>query len=632
MSDISTGSTGEIYVFDPFVTLNGKQLGRNDNSSKVNYSPAQGSGAKTVTGGSWNADFAKNNVGAKQVNGSWVGGIMKDGRHGGRDLPIINSKTFTQKYKNLAKNGGIYIPAPGGNFGEANTGKFEFKNPYPGADVANLRYVDFGASISETAKTDPARGKLICFAGMERETNIKDGAILAKFKDPGFNGVIFSEVPLRIRGNPPRDMVIASDKDIYICGDFNQTTDVMQNYKDDKFLEYTANPLTGIDYWQDDTTWRKANLDKNAGVYRQRVTIFSNAKIWYDYTRPDMVFENELMPYIEWKLSAAIARQVSAGGVSNADIMDIYDNTNVVRYKSAGAGRIDLSNMALYDLDGKAGSILDMIKTNPAKWNTVDDFCNDAACAPFLAFLDSEFFAGSNPAMDAKKFIKDTATNKLKVRDAAAPTNPPQDKDFVEILKLKPGKLDAAARAAIMRGLFSAISEGKPDCLWGDSTSMAWKLFDKVGLVNGASPQERPFCQFLSPVKDFANDRLFLPEMTMNARMVSSDARLPNSIWDVGNTSNAIYNELGNRPRKSDAGYDAYMPNVSSILRLMGSEIFLRENNVPPVMTGNVYRPNMRKKIYDAALTNFNDPQGLTNYGLATWILQKSTKADYDAF
>ncbi|HNY13788.1 MAG TPA: hypothetical protein PKK26_19565, partial [Candidatus Wallbacteria bacterium] len=313
MSDISTGSTGEIYVFDPYVTLNGKQLGRNNNSSKINYSPAQGTGAKTITGGTWNADFAKNNVGAKQENGSWAGGIMKDGRHGGRDLPIVNSKTFTQKYKNLAKNGGIYIPAPGGNFGEANTGKFEFKNPYSTADITNLRYVDFGASISETAKADQTRQRLLCFAGMERETNIKDSAISTKLKDPGFNGVIFTEVPLRIRGNPQRDIVIASDKDIYICGDFNQTTDVMQNYKDDKFLEYMPNPLTGIDYWQDDTTWRKANLDKNMGVYRQRVTIFSNAKIWYDYTRPDMVFENELMPYVEWKLSMAIAYTPNSG-------------------------------------------------------------------------------------------------------------------------------------------------------------------------------------------------------------------------------------------------------------------------------------------------------------------------------
>lgn len=647
MTDIMTGSTGEIYTLDNRVVLNGTQLDRGANSSKTLIAPAQGGEIASISqinrSPGWNANF------------NTVNGVLKDSQHGGRDLPIISAKNFLTKYKTLAKKDGIYIAAPGNEIGVANddpNNPFKFDNPYKirdgqPVDVADMRYVDFGADVSSRARTAGDPGfNLQFFAGQYRAPNL-DANMLAKINSPTFNGVIFSEVPLRIRGNPPRDMVIASNKDIYICGDLNQATDVFQNYVDDTFFEYQPNPINGQKYLDEDTAFRTANMNSSKGLYRHRVTVFSNAKVWYDYTRPDMVFENELKPFLEWQLGVKLAGD---GGAT--DKKDVYDK--IIKFKTNG-NKIDVSNITVdYILEGKAGSILKKASTAD-KWGPIASassltaFCADTTAASLLSYLDS-LFTGGTPATTGKDFIEQT---QFKVRDVTNPANF-QTKNFLEIINnpASPGKLDVAARAALVDALYDKISQIKPDCMWANHTSIGYagpeiisdpgdatkpspkasligRLYHETGIIFAA---KKEYCQFKSASpNEFEFDRLFMPEITLNARIITSDLRRSDSMWHVGNTPQAIYNELGNR-YLPNCGYRQYLPQVTGIFRLLGSEIFLRENNVLPPMTGQVYWPNLRRKMYDSALTNFEDPQGLTNYGLASWTLNKTFKADFDAY
>ncbi len=647
MTDIMTGSTGEIYTLDNRVVLNTAQLDRAANSSKNLIAPAQGGEitdiSKISRSPGWNANF------------NTVNGVLKDSQHGGRDLPIISAKNFLNKYKTLAQKGGIYITAPGNDLGVANADAanfYKFDNPYKirdgqAVDVADMRYVDFGADVSSRAKTAGDAGfNLQFFAGQYRAPNL-DANMLAKINAPTFNGVIFSEVPLRVRGNPPRDIVIASNKDIYICGDLNQATDVFQNYVDDTFFEYQPNPVNGQKYLEEDTAYRTANPNASKGLYRHRVTVFSNAKVWYDYTRPDMVFENELKPFIEWQLCVKLAGD---GGAN--DKKDVYDK--IIKFKTNG-NKIDVSNITTdYILDGKPGSILKSASTAD-KWGSVSSassltaFCNDTASASLLSYLDSLFACGT-PAFTGKDFIEKT---QFKVRDTANPANF-QTKNFLEIINdpNSLGKLNVTARTALTDALFDKISEIKPDCLWADhktvgmagpeiisdpadatkaspKASLIGRLYHETGIIFAA---KKEYCQFKKPSpNEFEFDRLYMPEITLNTRVITSDLRRADSMWHVGNTPQAIYNELGNR-YLPNCGYQQYLPQVTGVFRLLGSEIFLRENNVLPPMTGQVYWPNLRRKMYDSALTNFEDPQGLTNYGLASWYLNKAQKAEFDTY
>lgn len=667
MSDIITGSTGEIYVLDSSSSLNGTPLSRNTNSSKNLIAPAPGSYVPSVSAlkrdPNWSASFDN------------VNGVLKDGgpgpKHGGgKDMPIMSSAKFKDKYKKLALAAGIYITASGSsaagatvvsctNLGQPNdnTNWFEFKNPYKErdgepVDLKDLRYVDFGASINHETKdkndTSKPEHDLQYFAGMERDSNIKDSTILNKLKDKNFNGVIYSEVPLRIRGNPPRDLVIACDKDVYICGDFNQSTDIMQNYADNKFLEYRKNPFTGKEYFLDeDKNYRNNNMSENKGLYRHRATIFSCAKIWYDYTRPDMAFENELKPFIEWYLTTALTCKpanvnTASGDLNSADMNKIYNK--IMKLKGSG-GNLSAVKVDDYTLDLTADadplSVLGLAKTTPFNDSGsagVTAFTTDPKAAHIIKFLSHNYFGGDDAK--AKQFIIDTdSSNKLKIKNTSSPSTAPQEVNFVKAINdcASSGKLPVNVRTAMVDALFNEINKTKPKSLWGSGgapgsgKSLVFKLFEKVGYDATRNPQ--PLNQFKDPANP-VYDRLFLPEISVNARLISSDARnhiKGTSYWHIGHSVVAIYNELGNRDVAA-ADYYEYMPSTTAILRLMGAEIFLRETVFPPFMKGGVYNPNLRKKMYDIALTNFEDPQGLTNYGIISWHTEKTTESEYNSY
>jgi hypothetical protein len=275
-------SAGEIYVWDNNVTLNGAQLTPNKNSSYLNFK-LNNNGALVKPGA---GDFVVRNN--KDINKNFEKngkGVLKDANNGG-SLQILNFDEIFPHFAIKAKTGGIFITsgAGGGSVGKTDP---DFKNPYTTigkpTDLIFLDFEKFGDGDSEL------------------------GSIPSNF-----NGIIYSMVPLRIKGNPDVDTVIVCEKDIYMCGDFNQSEKVIQSYKTKDLLDYLPNPVNNLDYFKEDKDFRVNNPTKKHGLYRNRCKIISKQKIWYDYTRPDYIFKNELLPYIEFELSILLTKKSRA--------------------------------------------------------------------------------------------------------------------------------------------------------------------------------------------------------------------------------------------------------------------------------------------------------------------------------
>ncbi len=140
------------------------------------------------------------------------------------------------------------------------------------------------------------------------EIDFKD---FKKSDDPSCsNGVIFSEVPLTIWGNPDKDYTIVSTEDIFIVGDFNQHETFNQSYRN---ISSSGNQQqfrqehSVSDYQERDALHNDINKD-----YHQGVSIVSDKNIWYDFRSPCKVLKKELKAYLEYELVEAILQTPSA--------------------------------------------------------------------------------------------------------------------------------------------------------------------------------------------------------------------------------------------------------------------------------------------------------------------------------
>jgi hypothetical protein len=205
------------------------------------------------------------------------------------------------------------------------------------------------------------------------------------------------------------------------------------------------------------------------------------------------------------------------------------------------------------------------------------------------------------------------------------------ERNFIDMMR--DDEITGAERRAmvdrIWDGLVRSIdNDGEYSSIW-DMPGMLFKLTKPGG----------DFSQFDNPkgVGMMANckrDRLMIPEMTINAKLISSDTR--NGLWKIGKTTKAIYNELGNPKtgwsRPKNAGYYRYMPPVSAILRVLGGEIFLRTKKCEPKMTGGVYQPHCRKKVFDVELMGFEDDNAIPVYSVVDYSIDKVSKKDWNSF
>ncbi len=130
-----------------------------------------------------------------------------------------------------------------------------------------------------------------------------------------FNGVIYSEKDIVIKGNPPRDISIVSEKNVFVAGDFNQSGDpgsFDEFYGLPQDYPSSGNALTESDY--DPAVKSRLTDDISLTSHRHHVAakVIAQERIVYDYRSPIDCFENELFPYMKYELARQIAGDTAA--------------------------------------------------------------------------------------------------------------------------------------------------------------------------------------------------------------------------------------------------------------------------------------------------------------------------------
>lgn len=621
VTDVSTA--GGLYVWDRMVTVNGTVLDPIKNSSTLDFKLNSGGRLVPLGARPFEGDFVEK---GRETNpdfaASSLDGVLRDGGNGGHQ-DVLEFREIFPKFALKAQAGGVMITGPGNGKGKPDT---DFENPY--AEVgkpANLVMLDFG--------------------------DMDDGDACLGSVPAGYNGIIYSMVPLRIRGCPDRDTVIVGNEDVYVSGDFNQSSKVIQAYKDMTLLDYAPNPANNKEWFREDREWRENHPDEHKGLYRNRCKVLSRKKIWYDYTRPDFIYENELKAFIEFELCRILTDENSAW-----QMMRNLDGSLALSNNQASTllGTIWKKS----SLDGKTEDELLTREENPqltalimwltnkpidhrnqsdgaprkGSWevairNSSDSFLHQALKGneTVTAFPYAGVYARKygESVQASKDFLKQKVTVKEDTGDIQA--------SFIEICA--DGKVTGKERQALVEAIWSDLTESLKDD--GEYSSL-WDLPARLYFIT--RPKGR-FSQFENPAGDSfgsecAKDRLMIPEMTLNAKFISSDTR--NGLWKIGKTTRAIYNELGNPvptwSAPKQAGYFRYMPQLSGILRVLGGEIFLRTDPCPPVMTGSVYQPHVRKKVFDVELMGFEDENAIPVYSIVSYTHDKLTEAQWNGF
>lgn len=129
-----------------------------------------------------------------------------------------------------------------------------------------------------------------------------------------FNGVIFAEDNVVIKGNPPKDLNIVSPKNVFVAGDFNQAGDpneIDEIYGMPQDYEYGKNAITANDYHPD---IRKKLIDDSSASFKNHVAakVIAGQRVVYDYRSPVDCFSNELYPFMKYKLATYLAEETNA--------------------------------------------------------------------------------------------------------------------------------------------------------------------------------------------------------------------------------------------------------------------------------------------------------------------------------
>ncbi|MGM0607478.1 MAG: hypothetical protein ACQESP_03560 [Candidatus Muiribacteriota bacterium] len=571
------------------------------------------------------------------------GNLFKDRYTGGRDYDI-DYEGLKNYYKALAlgnmegQGTGIYIE-------ESNSDIYWQHYPIPyearyktlgGPDDSEFQVmkVDFGEMVMEAA---------LNLSNSDDFGPSDDNKL--PFSPPGdFNGVIYSEVPLVIWGNPDRDMMIYSEKDIFIAGDFNQRQvtgtmtvagenpePVKQNYQSKSLLEYEEME----DYITGNENWRTMN--PGHGAYWQNIDIISETRVWIDYTDPRKFSRNEIIPFIHYEIYRELYREFEDDGEGNYNILEVDDNTREAAHEFSVLSPEDPSDMDIDMFDAQISGGVD--QTVLFRLFDLIDTGSDAD-----EILTKEYF--SDPSYEGS--VANYLVNTLFV---------PEDTAEVILQEMSSMIENGLLEHEVMRELIQEkiwgekgplpigfIRKFKPSDWGGDGSEeqdgIVQRLYDKVR-VGGM------FGQSFTTGDNFAEDEFYIPEMTVNAKRISMGDLVPNHYeggtpvipanednsthrWDVRVDlieeieSSADYDaletirrvavireEIGNyRHTKPEGDITDLAPGKTwgyvdgdvILQRIYGSELYLR--NMPdlsrlPYLSGGVYSPHARKKIFN---------------------------------
>jgi len=678
IDSVSTGKDGYICVAQPDenkITINNDEKGV-INEKIGDYQDVNTKVKEVLNAGSEDPDDYK----IKTFNG-----IFRDKCTGGRDFDL-DFDGVQNFYKNLATGmpghgEGIFVEkttVPAANWHEYKNNKYHdaYKgiDNSPGSSRFEVVFWDFGLSVMGDGSNSDDFG------------SYTENKLPKSLKPSDFNGVIYSEVPLVIWGNPDRDLIIYSEQDIFIAGDFNQRQlagtlevtylggrpqPVRQNYKATKAIEYMD--VDGKTHAEINEAWRTSNPTYYQGVYWNNVDVISEQRIWNDYTDPRKFAKNEIIPLIRFEIYAELFRKTD--GTNNGDTTEICSfgagESGTVKEAARYYANLLEGNPEDYELrftdqpgftsgDSVIGTIFNV--DNPTDSPHTDEYLIDT-------FEADVIFNGADNTL--RSYFKDT----LKFDDAYSDYLLKQvitaivEKESGERV-LRREEIDTIVREDIWQKFNDDGNDGLKAFV---------KLTTGMGLVERlyhlTNFNDGEFKQSFSAGDKSDQDDLHIPEMTVNCKRISMGVLVPNvgstvepkttQRWDcdvekIDNISSSaqfgdfdtiksvmtIREVIGNSNNDNGGayaiteaqmateladGYFRYITPDRMFIRTFGSEMYLRnmkDTDRLPYLSGG-YGQHIRKKVFDK---NNRTKYELRSFNLLQLRYYNISEEEYEAF
>ena len=376
--------------------------------------------------------------------------------------------------------------------------------------------------------------------------------------------LIYSEVPLRIWGCPDKSITIYSTKDIVIAGDFNQNPETSQVYKDRYYQDY------------------KKTLKNGKNNNKVGAMVMSEGRIFIDMSSPGKFAKNEIKPYFLYSLAMNLH---PASLEIEEELKDIIyppeprDRKSIIGVSSSigpnGIPEPRFGTMAfLYNYpDIDSGGSYDV---------NIEDLRN--FLMPGGSKLNPRF--GINDEKVRNDIISYTVQA---IRAGGDLTTDEQDRIF-----------DMAWNQAMIE------EENNYDPGCGPSGLMPG-LFDKAIVSN--------------------TDGLFVPEITINATLISSCRRASN--WHIGNSNQKANDEIGDP--------EVYLKKPGFIIqRIYGGDIRIGRAKPEYFVDGsNVGNNILRRRIWDNTnLTNrdFKALEAPAVHNILTFTEEQISAKEYNNF
>ncbi len=473
---------------------------------------------------------------------NWV----KDKNSGIRIPP--KAPSFNQ-YKTEAQKGGHFL---------TSTKKYKVTQGF-GSSVDAV-YLDFGSGRSKI-----------------RQGNVNANDIR--------NGIFYSEKDIVIKGNPPKDVSIVSEKNVFVAGDFNQngTGKDQQKYCYPQDYPSGKNALSADDYIESYKEDFKRDAESN-GDDRIHVaaTVIAKERLIFDHRSAVDCCENELYPYLKYELAKAISDQPNESEA--AKVLNPNDCTSV-------------SIIASDSVDGFKANIATFAKNFNISESNLSEL--ESAYPSGGKFNDSDLDKLTQATWNA--FKKDYTGG-----DEYAGSVNIEDNCAVNVLISK---------------LRKKMCGENPEDLDNNTD----KFFEPSG------PDK---------IKDKQGDYLFYPEMTTNGMFVSC-GKLNNTFYSGPDVSK-YFNEIGySSSSKSEGVSNKWYNGPDGLLhRTFGTETNLRLYDVPQITTKgsnkNVYVPPTRKKVYDNTLIKLGAYEKnnleLTGFVVLSWQDLAANEEEFEAF
>jgi hypothetical protein len=413
-------------------------------------------------------------------------------------------------------------------------------------------------------------------------------------------------------GCPDRDVIIYTNKDIYVAGDFNQSPWHHQTYtsqidaqvadadgRDSRYIDpvrFAVDPEyasggepPGLDL---------DSLERSRGGYgvmrpvrrddpearasvggteeRKLALLIAGSRIWFDYRNPSRFMANELVPWLEYRLLLSM-------GVPPASALPAM----------AYAADADVSQADKASVLNFSGPLTPM---TPA---AADQFVTQVL----------KFQPGTPGAQRALPILQRLATPRIEDVPVVA------EELFHNVVRVEDVRQGAAARGLFIQN----PAQGAPPAQFG----LAQDYYSSVFVTEYNSQNLNQIDRNKHPAltQDLARRlRFYLPEQTINAVLVDGAKRFDGQTWytkwDVANpkSDGKIYAELGNS-RGSSSVYLRYTQNQNLFMsaspvigRVHGLFWNLRQTPPDPnlYMKGEgAYLPHKRKRIFDVGLASF---------------------------